>query len=170
MLPLLASTLGGRAFLFRDLSNIMLPYKATWAMAVRELGRIPHWDPLHVGGFRFVADLNYGPLYPLNFLFLFASGATSTAHALSAFITIHHALIFAGFFLFFRERRLRPSVCLLGAVLVAWCGPAVSSDNLLHHLCAQASVGFFLFFWTRALKGSRAAIFGASAALARLGG
>ena len=59
-----------RALLFRDLTNLQLPLKTEWVRAWLELGRIPHWNPFHVSGFPFLADLNYGPLYPLNLLLI----------------------------------------------------------------------------------------------------
>lgn len=166
VLPFLPALLAGRAFLFRDLTNIQLPYKATWLAAVSELGRIPHWDPLHVGGFRFVADLNYGPLYPLNWLLFFFRADLPLG--LSVFILVHHVLIYCGWFLYLRDLRVRLPLAVAGALSISWLGATVSSQNILHHICGQAAVGFFLFFWNRSLRrpGARWEIFAASAALA----
>jgi len=141
-----------RAILYRDISNIQIPYKATWMAAITELGRIPHWDPLHVGGFPFIVDLNYGPLYPLNWLLFPLSFGSSAARALSYLIIIHHLLIYTGCYLLFRDLKVRPVLAVAGGLAAAWAGASMSSDNLLHHICSQASVGFFFYFWRKSLR------------------
>lgn len=141
-----------RAILYRDISNIQIPYKATWMAAVMELGRIPHWDSLHVGGFPFLVDLNYGPLYPLNWLLFPLSFGSSLARGLSYLIIIHHLLIYTGCYLLFRDLKVRPALAVAGGLAAAWAGASMSSDNLLHHICSQASVGFFFYFWRRSLR------------------
>jgi hypothetical protein len=157
---------GSQALLFRDLSNILVPYKATWLAGVAELGRIPQWDSLHSAGFPFVADMGYGPLYPLNWLLFPLGGAQSAARALTLLIVLHHALIYAGFFLFFRRAGVRPLLALAGGCAMAWVGPCVSSDNLFHELGAQVATGFFLFFWWRGAGARFLDLVAASAALA----
>lgn len=171
-LPYLPVLLDSRlALLYRDLSNVWIPFKITWAKAFLELGRIPHWDPLHEAGTRFIANLNYGPLYPLNWLFLALLAATTPARAFTFFVFFHHVLLYAGTFGLLRDFRLRAPLCLAGALAAAWAGNAVSADNLVHMLGAQAALPFLFWFWRRALRKERARwwspeLFLASAALA----
>lgn len=166
-LPLLLNS--EQALLFRDLSNIQIPYKASWMAAVSELGRIPHWDPMHIAGYPFIADLNYGPLYPLNWLlFPLSAGGGGAARALSLLIVLHHLFIYVGSFLLLRDLRARPLLAMMGGLAAAWAGASMSSDVLLHHICGQAAVPFFFYFWRRSWRRRIFSpyLFGASAALA----
>ena len=117
------------------------------------------------GGIPFLADPSYGPLYPLNLFFLLFRPENSP-RALRYFIVLHHVLLYVGGFLLARELRARPSLCALGGLLFAWCGFAMSGDNLVHILGSQAAMPFFFLLWRRALRRGRAGPEIALAALA----
>jgi len=154
-LPYLGALLdSSAALLYRDLTNVQIPLKAEWVRAVHELGRIPFWDHFHMGGLPFLADPSYGPLYPLNAFFLLFR-AEDSPRALLFFIVLHHLLLYAAGFLVARELRARPSLCALGGLLFAWCGFAMSSDNLVHILGAQLAMPLFFLLWRRSLRRGR---------------
>jgi hypothetical protein len=128
--------------LFRDLTNVYIPVKATWVRGVLELGRIPHWDPFHQGGRPFFPDINGSPFYPLNLLLL-PFGPDNTARGLVFYIAAHHLLLATGGFLLFRKLRCRPPVAAAGACALAWCGFAFSANSLIHELAGAAAMPFF---------------------------
>lgn len=144
-----------QALLYRDLSALFIPNKFIWMTAVQEIGRIPHWDPMRFAGFPNFVDPGCGPLYPLNWLLFLFGPPSEIVRSLTYWIVLHHILIYCGFYFLFRDMRVRPWLSLSGALTLAWAGPAVSSDNLLHQICSQAAVGFFFLFWRRTLRKPR---------------
>ncbi len=169
MLPY-AAVLWSRSwiFLFRDLTNVLLPAKAVWVRGVLELGRIPLWDPFSGGGRPFLPDLNGSPLYPLNWMLL-PFGADGVARGLVFFVVAHHALMALAMFALLRELRCRHAIAATGALALAAGGFAVSADNLLPDLCGLTAIPAYFFFLLRARRGETllpVPLAGASLALA----
>jgi hypothetical protein len=153
LLPFLLILLDSDAvLLFRDLTNVYLPVKATWVRGFFALGRIPLWDPYHGGGRPFLPDLNGGPLYPLNFLLL-PFGPDHVARGAVFFIAAHHALMALGFYLLLRRLRCRIEVAAAGAFVFAWSGFSLSADNLFQELGGITAMPFFFLFLLSARGG-----------------
>jgi hypothetical protein len=154
LLPFLLLLLDSDAvLLFRDLTNVYIPAKATWVRGFLALGRVPLWDPFHQGGRPFLPDLNGGPLYPLNFLLL-PFGPDHVARGLVFFIAAHHVLMALGAFSLLRHVRCRAEVAAAGALVFAWSGFSLSVDNLLQELGGITAMPFFFLFLLR-VRGGR---------------
>ncbi|MGZ3719273.1 MAG: hypothetical protein ACXWR1_13090 [Bdellovibrionota bacterium] len=142
-----------KALLYRDVSNVYLPFKALWARGVLELGRLPYWNPFHASGVPFLSDPTFGIFHPGNLIFLLFSARPE--RGMFYFLLLHYFLLYTGGFLLARALRARAWLCLVAGLSLAWGGYAMSSWNIPHDLAGQSAVPFFFYFFLRARQCSR---------------
>lgn len=145
----------GKALLYRDLTVTFLPAKSIWREGIVRDGEVPRWNHYSLAGVPFYADCNLAPLYPLNFVFLLFSRA-DLPYAMAWFLALHYGLLYLGGYFLLRTLRLPARFALWLGFGFAWNGFALSSYNLLNMLGAQVATLFFLSFWLRHLRRTRA--------------
>ena len=127
-------------FADRDMLGVYLPLFQFWKERVFE-GAWPEWYPFDGLGQSFSGNLFGLPFHPSKvLLFLFSAGT-----ALKWTVLLSFPVAFMGFALLARQLRLERQTALLGAVLFAFNGFAVSMTNNLSYLLGMASVPWA--FW-----------------------
>ena len=120
--------------LFRDSFRIYGPAKFLWHATVLSEGQIPRWNYFTEGGVPYYSNLNTGPLYPGNLIFLFFS-VKNFFQAFNWFLATQACLSFLTWSLLALELSLAPILAILAGLIYAWSGiilGTVSMLNILH--------------------------------------
>ncbi len=138
------------SFFFRDLYLYYLPQKDIFVDMARS-GELPLWNPLMHGGTPFFANISQHLLYPPNLLYFLLP----TPRAMSLLIAGHVLASSLAVYLLARVLGYRSSSSALAGVIYAYCGPTLSSTNLLVRHLSVAWVPLVVLFWHLYLREGR---------------
>ncbi len=131
--PSVDSLIRGKREPGNDLTRIFLPQRASILDAVRDLGRVPYWDPAGFGGRPRLGNPQAGLFYPPGWIAWF-----TRAPAALGWLTAAH-LLWGGFGVYFFLRIAR--VGRFGAVVAAAC------FETSPYLIAQTFEGHYPHVW-----------------------
>lgn len=114
----------GEVFYYGDNFHLNIPLKSIFVSQI-QAGKIPLWNPYLFIGIPYLADLNLGTFYPLNFLyFLF-----SLSYALTMQSILDLFLIAVFCYLFFRSFNISKIACLFGTIIFTFSGEIFAYIN-----------------------------------------
>lgn len=111
-------------FYVGDSFSLIAPMK-DFLINTLKSGHIPLWNPYIFSGLPYVADINNGAFYPLNFLYLF----TSPLHAMSWNIVIAIAIGAGGMYAYMRRLTLSVIPSLAGAFVFVFSGTVLQMSQ-----------------------------------------
>ncbi len=134
-----------------DVFLYFYPYKA-YATEALLAGRLPLWNPHLFMGVPFLANSQVGLLYPLNWLFLWASPPKQVAYS----IGLHVFLAGVGAFLFARKSlKLPPTAALVGAMVFAFSGFLGAQVEHINQLQVSAWLPWLFLLFDRISFGTQ---------------